>query len=303
MGGVMAMRRGGLSRSPHAVGPKTPPDCKRNLRFGWPCYNSDDGGAQGVSERSREQWTGRAGFVMAAVGSAVGLGNMWRFSYLTAENGGAAFVLLYLALTLVIGLPVLLAELIVGRGSGRSPIGALGHYGGRAWRPLGGLFVASGFLILSYYSVIAGWTLRYGLDALMGGFAPGAADYFVEVREGASAIAWHVVFMGVTMLIVARGVRAGIERTSLVLMPLLFLLVCGMAVYAFTLDGAGAGYRFYLQTDFQRLLERRLGCDQSKRCRRSVRLEGKYADTATAECGCGTRRYGDHYVGVPRRSL
>ena len=93
--------------------------------------------------------------MLAAIGSAVGLGNMWRFSYLSAENGGAAFVFLYLVLTAGIGLPLLLAELAIGRGSQKSPVRALAHFGGRAWTPLGFVFVAAGFLILSYYSVIA----------------------------------------------------------------------------------------------------------------------------------------------------
>ena len=124
----------------------------------------------------REQWTSKRGFILAAIGSAVGLGNMWRFSYLAAENGGAAFVILYLLATLIVGLPVLLAELVLGRGSQQSPILALAHYGGRHWKSLGALFVATGFLILSYYTVIAGWALRYGLAAIVSGFDANARD-------------------------------------------------------------------------------------------------------------------------------
>ena len=131
-----------------------------------------------MAQAPREQWASRTGFVLAAVGSAVGLGNMWRFSYLTAENGGAAFVVLYLLMTLFIGLPVMLAELVVGRGAPRSPIEALAHYGGSRWRWLGALFVATGFLILAYYSVIAGWTLRYALLGIVGGFAGDSAARF-----------------------------------------------------------------------------------------------------------------------------
>jgi NSS family neurotransmitter:Na+ symporter len=198
---------------------------------------------------SREQWGSRAGFVLAAVGSAVGLGNMWRFSYLTAENGGAAFLVLYLALVAVVGLPVMLAELAIGRGSRRSPIGALVHYGGRRWGALGGLFIASGFLILAYYSVIAGWTLRYTLNAIAG-FGTEAADHFERVSTGAPAVGWHLVFMAITIGIILGGVHKGIERASLVLMPLLFTIVCGLALYAATLSGAGAGYDFYLSVDF-----------------------------------------------------
>ena len=202
----------------------------------------------------REQWASRLGFLLAAVGSAVGLGNMWRFPYLAAEHGGAAFVALYLLLTLLVGLPVMLAEFVVGRGARRSPVGALVHFGGRAWRPLGWLFVASGFLILAYYSVIAGWTLRYALTALTGGFPEDASAFFGAVASGPGAIAWHVIFMGLTIAIVAGGVRSGIERSSVVLMPLLFVLVIGLALYAATLDGGSAGYRFYLATDFREIL-------------------------------------------------
>jgi len=202
----------------------------------------------------RERWTSKRGFILAAIGSAVGLGNMWRFSYLAAENGGAAFVILYLGATLVIGLPVLLAELVLGRGSQKSPIQALTHYGGSRWKPLGLVFVAAGFLILSYYAVIAGWALRYGLAAIVSGFDSNAAAHFGEVAEGWDAFGFHVAFMALTVFVVVGGVSRGIERTSLVLMPLLFALVVGLALYAATLDGASAGYAYYLKADFSKLL-------------------------------------------------
>jgi NSS family neurotransmitter:Na+ symporter len=202
----------------------------------------------------REQWTSRHGFVLAAIGSAVGLGNMWRFSYLAAENGGAAFVVLYLATTLVVGLPVLLAELVLGRGSQKSPIQALVHYGKDRWKPLGLVFVSAGVLILSYYGVIAGWTLRYGLAAVASGFDPNAAERFEEVVSGWDAFGYHVAFMALTVFVVVGGVGRGIERASLVLMPMLFALVVGLALYAATLDGASAGYAYYLRVDFPKLL-------------------------------------------------
>jgi len=202
----------------------------------------------------RERWTSKRGFILAAIGSAVGLGNMWRFSYLAAENGGAAFVVLYLAATLVIALPVLLAELALGRGSQKSPIQALTLYGGRRWNPLGLVFITSGFLILSYYTVIAGWALRYGLVAIASGFDPNAAERFGEVASGWDAFGYHIAFMAFTVFIVVGGVSRGIERTSLVLMPMLFALVVGLALYAATLDGASAGYAYYLKPDFSKLL-------------------------------------------------
>ena len=201
----------------------------------------------------REHWSSRTGFILAAVGSAVGLGNMWRFSYLAAENGGAAFVLLYLVVTLGVGIPVLLAELVLGRGAQQSPIRALAHYGGSAWRPLGAVFVAAGFLILSYYGVIAGWTVRYALVVLTQGFPSDASALFGDVATGWDAFGFHVLFMGITIGVVAGGVKSGIERSALVLMPTLFAIVIGLAIYASTLDGAGPGYSYYLEADVSKL--------------------------------------------------
>ena len=202
----------------------------------------------------REHWSSRTGFVLAAIGSAVGLGNMWRFSYLAAENGGAAFVLLYLLVTLVVGIPVLLAELVIGRGAQQSPIRALAHFGGRAWRPLGFVFVAAGFLILSYYAVIAGWTVRYALMVLTEGFGNDVAERFGEISVGWDAFAYHLAFMAFTVFVVAGGIKGGIERTALVLMPTLFAIVVGLALYAASLPGAGPGYAYYLSFDLEELM-------------------------------------------------
>jgi len=201
----------------------------------------------------RERWSSRAGFTLAAIGSAVGLGNMWRFSYLAAQNGGAAFVIFYVGLTIAVGIPVLLAELAIGRGAQQSPIRALVHFGGGAWRPLGVVFVAAGFLILSYYSVIAGWTVRYAWISLTGGFGENVADRFTDISEGWDALAFHVLFMLATIAIVGSGVKAGIERASVVMMPALFAIVVGLAIWAATLDGAGPGYAKYLNADFSKL--------------------------------------------------
>jgi len=207
-----------------------------------------------MNRDSRERWSSQLGFTLAAVGSAVGLGNMWRFSYMTAENGGAAFVVLYVAMTLLVGLPVMLAELTVGRSSRRSPIQALVYFGGSAWKPLGVLFVTAGVVILSYYSVIAGWTVRYAVEAVTGGFAEDSAAHFGAIATGTRAVVWHLGFMAVTAAVVSVGIRSGIERVSLILMPLLGVLVIGLAIYAATLDGAAAGYAYYLQTDFREVL-------------------------------------------------
>ncbi len=202
----------------------------------------------------REGWGSKAGFILAAVGSAVGLGNMWRFPYVTADRGGAAFVILYIVMVFLIGVPVMLAEFSVGRRTKLSPIGALRQVGGSSWALLGYLYVLTGFLILSYYSVIAGWTMRYALEAVLGGFTASPADHFGEVATGMPAVMYHLVFMALTIAIVAGGVKAGIERVTVVLMPLLFVLVVGLAMWAAFLPGAREGYSFYLRPHLEDVL-------------------------------------------------
>jgi len=204
---------------------------------------------------AREQWRSEWGFVLAAIGSAVGLGNMWRFSYLTAEQGGAGFVGLYLLFTLLIGLPVMLAEMTIGRGARKGPIEALAHFGGPGWRVLGGIFVAAGFLILSYYGVIGGWTLRYAFESATIGFARDPAAHFDGIASGFDSLAMQIVFMGVTIWIVSEGIGHGIERVARIAMPALFAIVVGIALYAFTLEGSGAGYAYYLNFELEKALE------------------------------------------------
>jgi NSS family neurotransmitter:Na+ symporter len=202
----------------------------------------------------REAFATRAGFILAAAGSAVGLGNMWRFSYQASEGGGAAFVLLYVAMTLLLGIPLMLAEFGIGRRGQRAPIGSLRTLAGRGWGRLGYVFVSAGLLILAYYSVIAGWTVRYALEAALHGFDRSAAEHFGEVAAGGDAVAFHLGFMALTVLIVVGGVKGGIERASLLLMPLLFLIVVGLALWATTLPGAGTGYAVYLMPQLDELM-------------------------------------------------
>jgi len=206
------------------------------------------------STDSRGAFSSRAGFILAAAGSAVGLGNMWRFSYQASEGGGAAFVLLYVGMTIILGIPLMLAEFGIGRAGRRAPVGALRAVAGRAWAPLGWLFALGTFLILSYYSVIAGWTVRYALESILHGFPQSAAEHFGRVATGGSAIGFHLGFMAVTILVVMAGIKGGIERASLILMPALFFIVVGLALWATTLDGAGPGYRVYLQPDLQEIM-------------------------------------------------
>lgn len=212
------------------------------------------------SSDSREQWQSRWGFLLAAVGSAVGLGNMWRFSYLAAEKGGAGFVGLYLIFTLLLGLPVMMAELTIGRGARRGPISALAHYaagrpGGAAWRWLGAVFVAAGFLILSYYGVIGGWTLRYAFEAFTIGFPADAGAHFEAIYEGHMSLLMQILFMALTIAVVSGGIGAGIERVARIAMPSLFFIMIGIVLYAATLDGASAGYAYYLNFDLEKALK------------------------------------------------
>ena len=207
------------------------------------------------SSAPREQWQSRWGFILAAVGSAVGLGNMWRFSYLTAENGGAGFVVLYLIFTVLLGLPVMLAELTIGRGARSGPIAALEHYGGRSWRWLGAVFVAAGFLILSYYGVIGGWTLRYAFEAFTIGFADDPGAHFAVISEGHGSFVMQVIFMALTIAVVSGGIGAGIERVARIAMPALFFIMLGIVVYAATLDGASEGYAYYLNFDLAKAMD------------------------------------------------
>ena len=202
----------------------------------------------------REFFNTRAGFILAAVGSAVGLGNMWRFPYVAAEGGGAAFVFLYIILTLAIGIPLMLSEFSVGRGARLAPIGALRKLGGGSWSLLGWMYVFTGFLILAYYSVIAGWVVRYAIDGIFSGFATDSAARFGEVTSGITPVWFHLGIMVTTVFIVSMGVQKGIERAALVLMPTLFGILILLAIWAFTLDGALEGYAFYLRPDLSELL-------------------------------------------------
>ena len=202
----------------------------------------------------REMWRSRFGFLMAAVGSAVGLGNMWRFAYIASEHGGAAAVLLYVVLTFAVGVPVMIAEFSIGRSARLSPIGALRKELGRAWAPFGFLFILAGALILSYYGVIAGWVLRYALDTILSPWPADTAGYFASIASGGSAIMFQLAIMAVTIFVVARGVSGGIEKLCSIMMPALFLILAGLAIWAATLAGGGEGYRFYLTPRWEELL-------------------------------------------------
>ncbi len=212
-----------------------------------------------ASSTNRDGWASHAGFILAAVGSAVGLGNMWRFSYVASQGGGLAFVLAYLMFVAVIGIPLMTSEFVVGRLAQESPAAALKRLGGPKWAPLGWLFVFCGLTILSYYSVIAGWTIRYAIGAIVGSVPADTGARFSEVATGFDALAGHLAFMVVTIVIVAGGIKKGIERASVILMPAMFVLLVGLAIWSATLPQSGLGYRSYLDPSLSRLLERGFG--------------------------------------------
>jgi NSS family neurotransmitter:Na+ symporter len=217
-----------------------------------------------TQESSNDAWTGRAGFILAAIGSAIGLGNIWRFSYVAGENGGAVFLLVYGLCVLFIGLPVLLSEFVLGSRARGDVILAFSHARApRVWKGAGMLAATVAFLILSYYSVIAGWALRYFFSYLGGSMSgiprealPQAFSDFVAhpVRPAA----WHAAFMALTAIVVAAGVARGIERASRVLMPVLAALVILLAGYALSLPGAGRGIAFLFAPDWSMLASPRL---------------------------------------------
>lgn len=199
----------------------------------------------------RGQFGSRIGFVMAAVGSAVGLGNLWRFPQLVSQNGGLAFVMLYLVLLFAIGLPALMAELSIGRNQGKNAVQAFGpDKQGRQYAWVGFLFLFTAVLLLSYYSVIAGSAIRYFFGSFTAPYFDDPAAYYASIDTGPGAILFHVAFMAITLLILVRGVNKGIEKANLIMMPMLFLSVILIAIYGnfFAGDAAGraAGREFYI---------------------------------------------------------
>jgi len=216
--------------------------------------------AQGVvQQQAQPHWSGRLAFFMAAVGSAVGLGNVWKFPYMAGTGGGSAFVLMYLGFVLLIGVPILMAELMLGRKGGQDPVGGLTSLGRQfahrpQWGWIAGAGVLAALLILSFYSVVAGWALAYvpklalgqftGTDATASGSAFGAL-----LADPGLLILWHTLFMGLTVVIVAGGVTRGIEVAVTWLMPGLFLLLLVLLAYAAVAGdfAAGAAYLFKLE--------------------------------------------------------
>ena len=208
-------------------------------------------------------WSSRFAFILAATGSAVGLGNIWKFPYITGENGGGAFVIVYLLCVLLIGIPIMIAETMLGRRSQKNPIEAMEVLTDEAgadhnWHYLGWMGVIAGLLILSYYSVIAGWASAYILKAFTGSFLDADALTIKKIFDDFVAspiqlIFWHSLFMLATMLIVVRGVNNGLEKAAQYLMPSLFVLIFALVGYAMTTDSYFQGLHFLFMPDFSKL--------------------------------------------------
>lgn len=208
---------------------------------------------------SRGEFSSSFGFVMAAAGSAIGLGNVWGFPTQTAENGGAAFVLLYLVIAFLVGYPILLAEFTIGRHGQSNPVGTYQKIkGGRPFVPFGFLGLITVGFILSFYSIIAGATIAYFIAPLMMTIgAEGAAQWVTSQGVGSNML-FSTVFFVLTIVVVAGGVKDGIEKWSSRLMPTLFFLLIILVGYVLTLDGAMDGLKVYLLPDFSRLLDSKL---------------------------------------------
>ncbi len=211
-------------------------------------------------KQDRGKWGSRIGFVFAAAGSAIGLGNIWRFPYVAGENGGAAFVFLYIFFVLIIGVPVMISELAVGRRTERNPVGAFRQLAPKSWWPgVGVLGVITGVSILSFYSVVAGWTMGYFFKTLRGDFTTELTAGNLEmvfnsfVSSPMTMIGYAFVFIFMTALVVQGGVSGGIERWAKILMPFLLFLLVVLTLRSVTLEGAGAGIRAYLLPDFSEI--------------------------------------------------
>ena len=215
-----------------------------------------------MSESMHGSWSSRIMFILAATGSAVGLGNIWRFPYIAGENGGGVFVLAYLACIFLVGIPILISEVTLGRAGRRSPINTMRLVAEKSeaapgWQVIGWMGALAGFMILSFYAVIAGWAFAYLIEIASGSFVGANADYaadsFSELVSNPWAVSgWHSVFMALTILIAARGVSKGLELTVKYLMPTLFFLLVALVLWAAVTSGhflEGIAFMFSFKAD------------------------------------------------------
>ena len=212
-----------------------------------------------MQKNDRVSFGSRIGAILAAAGSTVGLGNIWRFPYETGNHGGAAFILIYLACVLVLGLPIMIAEFTVGRRAKASTGKAFGVLApGTQWKWIGMLGVLAGLLILGYYSVVAGWTLEYIVASLSNGFAGKGPEDFVASFQDFSQdpfrpVLWLLAFLFLTHFVIVKGVKDGIEKSSKIMMPVLFILIVVLAGCSMSLPNAEKGLEFLLKPDFSKV--------------------------------------------------
>lgn len=199
--------------------------------------------------QEREQWRSGLGFALAAAGSAVGLGNLWGFAYRSSQGGGLAFLVLYIFVVLVVCLPVLVAEMVLGRSTASSPFIAPVKAAGKTWKPLGWLFAIASCGILSFYAVIMGWTIDTFFHSVFIGLPSDmneAGEFFGKISSGNSVFVGQIISLLLTALVVTAGVRGGIEKLTKWAMPFLFILLITLSIWAATLSGAWEGYTSFL---------------------------------------------------------
>jgi neurotransmitter:Na+ symporter, NSS family len=203
-----------------------------------------------MADEPRAQWNTRIGFVLAAMGSAIGFGSIARFPMNAANNGGAAFILLYAVIMLLVGVPMMISEFSLGRTAQSNTVGTFQKLTGNpktGWRAAGMFYWILAAFFLSWYAVIAGWVFRYVFASATGAYFDDPGAYFASAQEGPQALFWMAAVMGFTLLAMLSVISKGIERLNLVMMPALFVIVVGLVIYAATLDNVAAGYEFYLK--------------------------------------------------------
>lgn len=207
----------------------------------------------------RDSFSSRLGVIAAAAGSAIGLGNIWRFPYVAGENGGGAFLLIYIGFIILIGVPVMLSEFVIGRSTQRNPVGAFKKLAPKTLWPLTGfLSIIAAFFILAFYTTVSGWTLEYLYLAISDSFKAKTAESlaigFDSFRtSGLRPLIWQNIFMFFTAFIVYRGIRNGIEKYTKILMPLLLVIIIILGIRSITLPGAGEGLLFLFKPDFSKI--------------------------------------------------
>ena len=212
---------------------------------------------------SHGEWSSRTAFILAATGSAVGLGNIWKFPYITGENGGGAFVLIYILCVMFIGIPIMLAEVYLGKRGRLNPIASIKYISekenrSKNWKIIGLIGILAGILILSYYSVIAGWTMAYATRAAFGVInnidAVGATSMFNDfVSDPERLLAWHTIFSIMTAIVVSKGVKSGLESAVIRLMPALLVLLLALVIFSAIEGDFLNGVKFMLYPDFSQV--------------------------------------------------